>query len=167
MYSTVRVFMRCVCVVCASLLPQQRKKKKNWWAKSLMRNCFPSYFFLHLSMLIMTFSFCFMNMLSSSSLKGLFQLFLQSEMFSCIFQHYFMHLAPSKFKHGASQLALVVKNLPANARDVRNGAVRSLGREDPLIEGAATHSSILAWRIPRTEKPGEIWSIGSQRLGQA
>ena len=42
----------------------------------------------------------------------------------------------------------------------------SLGGEDPLEEGTATHSSILAWRIPRTEEPGGLWSFGSQRVGQ-
>ena len=41
-------------------------------------------------------------------------------------------------------------------------AVRSLGREDPLEEGMATHSSILAWRIPWTQEPGGLLSIGSQ-----
>ena len=39
--------------------------------------------------------------------------------------------------------------------------VRSLGREDPLEEGVETHSSILAWEIPRTEEPGGLQSIGS------
>ena len=43
--------------------------------------------------------------------------------------------------------------------------VWSLGQEDPLEEGMATHSSDLAWRIPQTEEPGEPWSIGSQRVG--
>jgi len=42
--------------------------------------------------------------------------------------------------------------------------VRSLGREDPLEEGMATHSSILAQRIPWTEEPGGLQSIGSQRV---
>ena len=42
--------------------------------------------------------------------------------------------------------------------------VRSLGREDPLEEGMATHSSILAWRIPRTEEPGGLQSMGLQRV---
>ena len=42
--------------------------------------------------------------------------------------------------------------------------VRSLGREDPLEKEMATHSSILAWRIPWTEDPGEPQSIGSQRV---
>ena len=43
--------------------------------------------------------------------------------------------------------------------------VRSLGREDPLEEEMATHSSILAWRIPWTEEPGRLQSEGSQRVG--
>ena len=43
--------------------------------------------------------------------------------------------------------------------------VRSLGRENPLEEGMATHSSILAWRIPWTEEPGRLQSMGSQRVG--
>ena len=43
--------------------------------------------------------------------------------------------------------------------------VRSLGREDPLEKGKATHSSILAWRIPGTEEPGGLESMGSQRVG--
>ena len=41
--------------------------------------------------------------------------------------------------------------------------VRSLHREDPLEKGMATHSSILAWRIPRTEEPGRLQSMGSQK----
>ena len=60
----------------------------------------------------------------------------------------------------ASQVTLVVKNQVANAGDVR-----SLGWEDPLKEGTTTHSSILAWRIPRTEEPGRLQSMGSQRVG--
>ena len=44
--------------------------------------------------------------------------------------------------------------------------VRSLGQEDPLEEGMATHLSILAWEIPRTEEPGGLASMGSQRVGQ-
>ena len=52
------------------------------------------------------------------------------------------------------------KNLPANIGE----AVLCLGREDPLEEGMATHSSILAWRIPWTEEPGRLQFIGSQRV---
>ena len=43
--------------------------------------------------------------------------------------------------------------------------VQSLGREDPLEEGMATHSGILAWRIPGTEEPGRLPSMGSHRVG--
>ena len=53
-----------------------------------------------------------------------------------------------------------VKNLPA----MQEMQVQSLGWEDPLEEGMATHSSILAWRIPWTEEPGGLQSIGSQRV---
>ena len=63
---------------------------------------------------------------------------------------------------GASQVALVVKNPPANARDIRDAGLIP-GWEDPLEEGMAIHSSILAWRTPWTEEPGGLWSIGSQR----
>ena len=45
--------------------------------------------------------------------------------------------------------------------------VQSLGREHPLEKGTATYSSILFWRIPWTEEPGELQSIGSQRVGHA
>ena len=57
----------------------------------------------------------------------------------------------------------MVKKLPANAGDVRD-VVQSLGWEDPLEEGMATRSSILAWRISRTEEPGGLQSMGSQRV---
>ena len=57
----------------------------------------------------------------------------------------------------------MVKNLPANTRDIRD-KVQSLGWEDPLKEMAAP-SSILAWRILWTEEPGELQSMRSQRVG--
>ena len=60
-----------------------------------------------------------------------------------------------------SLVAQMVKNLPA----VQESQVRSLGQEDPLEKGMATHSSIFAWRIPCTEEPGGLQSIGSQRVG--
>ena len=53
-----------------------------------------------------------------------------------------------------------VKNLPA----VQVSGVQSLSWEDPLEKGMATHSSILAWRIPWTEDPGGLQSMGSQRV---
>ena len=55
----------------------------------------------------------------------------------------------------------MVKNLPV----VWETQVQSQGGEDPLEEEMATHSSILAWRIPRTEDPGGLSSIGLQRVG--
>ena len=58
-------------------------------------------------------------------------------------------------------MALVVKNKPTNAGDVRKGG-SILGQEDALEEGMAAHSSILAWRIPWTEEPGGLPSIGLQ-----
>ena len=57
---------------------------------------------------------------------------------------------------------MCIKNLPANEEDA--GDVRSsLGWEDPLEEGMATHCSVLAWRIPWTKEPGGLRSMGSQR----
>ena len=53
----------------------------------------------------------------------------------------------------------MVKNLPANAGDIEM-RVQSLSRKDPLEEGMATHSSILAWRIPWTGELGRLQSIG-------
>ena len=58
----------------------------------------------------------------------------------------------------------VVKNLPTNAGDSQEIQVRSLGQEDFLEYETATHSSILAWRIPWTEEPGRLQSMGSQRV---
>ena len=56
-----------------------------------------------------------------------------------------------------------VKSLPAT-QELQETRVQSLGGEDPLEEGMATHSSILAWRIPWTEEPGGLQSIGLQRV---
>ena len=60
----------------------------------------------------------------------------------------------------ASLVAQRLKHLPA----MRETWVQSLGREDPLEKEMATHSSILAWRIPWTEKPGGLQSTRSQRI---
>ena len=57
-----------------------------------------------------------------------------------------------------------VKNTPTMQK-TQEGQVRSLGQEDPLEEDLATHSSILAWRIPWAEKSGGLQSTGSQRVG--
>ena len=63
----------------------------------------------------------------------------------------------------ASLVAQVVKYLPA----MQETQVQFLGQEDPLQKGMATHSSILAWRIPWTEEPGGLQSVGSQRVGHS
>ena len=60
-----------------------------------------------------------------------------------------------------SLVAQTVKNLNA----MWETWVRSLGKEDPLEKEMVTQSSILAWRIPWTEKPGRLQSMGSQRVG--
>ena len=56
----------------------------------------------------------------------------------------------------------MVKNLPANSGDVTDSVLTpGSGREDPLEKGMAIHSSILAWKTPQTEEPGELQSMGS------
>ena len=67
----------------------------------------------------------------------------------------------SKYIKRVSLMAQMVKNLPT----LREAWVRSLGWEDPLEKRMATHSRILAWRIPWTEEPGGLQSMGSQRVG--
>ena len=61
---------------------------------------------------------------------------------------------------GASLVSQMVKNLPA----MQETWIRSLGWEDALEKGMATHSSILTWRISWTEEPGQPQSMGSQEL---
>ena len=71
------------------------------------------------------------------------------------------NLGRNKYTYGGFRGGSVVKSLPA----MQETQVRPLGYEDPLEEGMATHSSILAWRIPWTEEPGGLQSIGSHRVG--
>ena len=59
----------------------------------------------------------------------------------------------------------MVKNPPTNAGKDMGTIPGTLGQEYPLEMEMTTHSSILAWRIPWTEEPGELWSMGSQRVG--
>ena len=73
----------------------------------------------------------------------------------------YFFLSPSLLPKGASLVAQRLKRLPA----MRETWVRSLGREDPLEKEMATHSSILAWRIPWMEEPGGLQSMGLQRVG--
>ena len=61
-------------------------------------------------------------------------------------------------------MVLVLENPPASKQEMQETWVHSLGQEDPLEEGMATHSSILAWRIPWTEEPCGLWSIELQRV---
>ena len=82
-------------------------------------------------------------------------------MFHC---HVFL---PFHTVHGilrASPMAQGVQNLLA-MQETRETQVQFLGWEDPLEKDMATHSSILAWRIPCTEEPGGLQSMGSQRVG--
>ena len=60
----------------------------------------------------------------------------------------------------------MVKNLPTNIiQETQETWVQSLGQEDPLEQEMATHSRILAWKIPWTEEPGGLQSMESQRVG--
>ena len=70
------------------------------------------------------------------------------------------------FVIGTSHVALVVKNLPANAEEIRDTGLIPWFRKIPLEEGMATHSSIPAWRIPWTEEPGGLQSMRSRRVGR-
>ena len=62
-------------------------------------------------------------------------------------------------RNEASLVAQIVKNLPA----MQETWVQSLGQEDPLKKDMATHPSVFAWRIPWTEEPGGLQSLGSQK----
>ena len=92
----------------------------------------------------------------------------QSESATCIhisplFWISFPFMSPQDFSVAQKDfpVAQTVKNLPA----MQETRVQSLGREDPLKKGMAIHSSILAWRIPWTEEPGGLQSIGLQKFG--
>ena len=80
-------------------------------------------------------------------------------------QIFFYHLSHHKHIHiWVPQVALVVKNLPASAGELRDaGPIPGLGRIPG--RGQASHSSILAWKTPWTKEPGELQSIGLQRVG--
>ena len=71
------------------------------------------------------------------------------------------YLSGAKLWWGSSLVAQRLKCLPA----MRETWVRSLGQEDPLEKEMATHSSILAWRIPWTEEPDGLQTTGLQRVG--
>ena len=78
----------------------------------------------------------------------------------CLVYHYWCIIAWYNFI-GKTIVAQMVKYLPA----MREPRVQSLGQEDHLEKGMANHSSILAWRIPWTEEPSGLQSMGLQRVG--
>ena len=65
------------------------------------------------------------------------------------------------FGKDSTLVAQKIQNLPAR----QETQVRSMGQEDPLEKGMATHSSILTWRIPWTKEPGRVQSMALQRVG--
>ena len=75
-------------------------------------------------------------------------------------QEVFLSTSPHLYPWWASLVAQMVKNPPP----MQETWVQSLGQEDPLEKGRTTHSSILAWRIPKTEEPGELQSMRLQRV---
>ena len=77
-----------------------------------------------------------------------------------ILKSVFCYTSCSQHSPWAFLVAQTVKKLPA----MQETWVRSLGREDPLVKEKAIHSSILAWRIPWTEKPGRLQSTGCKEL---
>ena len=80
-------------------------------------------------------------------------------------QSQFPSLSPHHPGPRAPQAVLVVKNPPDNPGDLRDMS-STPGSDDPLEEDMATPSNIFAWRIPWTEEPGGLQSIGSQRVSQ-
>ena len=84
----------------------------------------------------------------------------QEAPFDTIYQTKNYILLDLEFSSRTSLVAQFLKSLPA----MQETWVRSLGQEDPLEKEMASHSSILAWRIPWTEKPGRLQSMGSQRI---
>ena len=91
----------------------------------------------------------------ANKMLNIFNLFITWSIYIC------MHVCVRR----ASQVALLVKNLLANAGRLKETWIQSLGQEDSLEEDMATHSSIPAWKIPWIEKPGGLQSVGSHRVG--
>ena len=77
-----------------------------------------------------------------------------------LFHHLFFLLSAKNYCLSGLPRRLMVKNPPSTQKT----RIQSTGQEDPLKDEMATHSIILAWRIPWTEKPGELQSMGSQRV---
>ena len=85
----------------------------------------------------------------------------ESLCFSFFSLYFFFNFYCSIIDRWASLVVLMVKNPPV----MQKTRVPSLGQEDLLQEGMATHSSVLAWRISWTKEPDGLWSIGLQRVG--
>ena len=79
------------------------------------------------------------------------------------FKFWLHHLITMWVSNTVFPMAQQVKNSPA-MQEAQETQIQFLGQEDPLEEGTATHSSVLAWRIPWTEEPGRLQSEGSQRV---
>ena len=82
------------------------------------------------------------------------EMFLSKQILQCLFNHSYLCRA--------SLVVQMVKSLPT----MQEIWVRSLGWEDPLQEGMETYSNILTWRLPWTEEPGGLQSMGSPRVGR-
>ena len=82
-------------------------------------------------------------------------------LFSHLFKNFPQFVVIHTVKTWAFLVAQRVKRLPT----MQEARVRSLGQEDPLEKEMATHSNIHAWKIPWTEEPGGLQSMGSQRVG--
>ena len=90
-----------------------------------------------------------------------FQLIIHTKIWVIVMLGHSLHLIKTFLNNWASLVVQRLKRLPA----MWETWVLSLGREDPLEKEMATHSGILAWRIPWTEEPGGPQSTGSQRVG--
>ena len=102
---------------------------------------------------------------SHTSLKSIISLSLSLFLRLSIYTSRSLRIIVLSASLQGSQVAQQVKNTPA-IQETQETWVRSLGWEDPLEEGMATHSRILAWRIPWTEEPTGLQSMGSQRVEQ-
>ena len=103
--------------------------------------------------------YCLPQYFSFASMRAVLLLCSLSFLFHLEFRLIYFQL--SQLLNLDFPVAQTVKSLPA----MQETRVRSLGWEVPLVKGIAIHSSILAWRIPWTEKPGGLQSMGSQRVG--
>ena len=105
-------------------------------------------------------SFLCLLILTVDTFKHLYQSYV---IYSCV--NLIGIIVTCIFKDYVKMYSLLVAQMVKNVRAMQEAWVQSLGWKDPLEKGMATHSSICAWRIPWTEKPGGLQSMGSQRAG--